>query len=66
MFDDGGGEMLEMQAYKVVKNLTEYKGSAVCPQCGVIMNPVEAMYSLGLCGSCHEKRMANRVEKKLA
>ena len=66
MFDGDGGETLELQAYKVAQNLTQYKGSQLCPQCGIIMNPVEYMYSKGLCNSCHEERMATRVKRKLA
>jgi Zn finger protein HypA/HybF involved in hydrogenase expression len=63
---DGGGYTLELQAAQIARNATLYKGSAPCPTCGVIMNPVEYMYSKGLCPSCHETRMATRMKGKLA
>lgn len=66
--DDGDGAYtLELQAYKVVKNATIGKGKAPCPQCGLIMNPVEYMYSInGLCNPCHEVRKAKRIKGKMA
>jgi hypothetical protein len=65
--DDGdGGFTLELQAQQIAKNATLYKGSAPCPQCGVIMNPVEFMMSKGLCPQCREHRMSKRVKGKLA
>jgi len=66
MFDGDGGETLELQAYKIAKNATMYKGSAPCPQCGVIVNPVEFMYSKGLCPPCYQDRMTRRVKGKMA
>lgn len=67
MFDGDGGETLELQAYKIAQNATLYKGSAPCPQCGVVMNPTEYMYSvLGLCPPCGDKRRAQRVKGKMA
>jgi len=65
--DDGDGSFtMELQAAKIAQNATLYKGSAPCPQCGVIMNPVEFMYSKGLCPPCQEGRMANRIKNRLA
>lgn len=65
--DDGDGAFtVELQAGKIAKNIATYGGSSPCPQCGVIMNPVEFMYSKGLCPSCHDNRMADRVKRKLA
>ena len=67
MFGDGdGGETLELQAGLVAKNITMYKGSHPCPQCGIIMNPVEYMYKQGLCQGCTEDKRAKRVKGKLA
>jgi hypothetical protein len=66
MFDGDGAETLELQAYKIAQNATLYKGSAPCPTCGVIMNPVEYMYSKGICAPCTEKRKAARVKGKMA
>lgn len=66
MFDGDGGETLELQAYQIAKNATLYKGSASCPQCGVIMNPVEFMYSKGLCPPCYDDRLSRRVKGKMA
>ena len=65
--DDGDGAYtLELQAARIAQNATLYKGSAPCPQCGVIMNPVEFMYSKGLCPPCRENRMVHRMKGKLA
>jgi hypothetical protein len=66
MFDGDGGETLELQAYQVAKNATMYKGSAPCPQCGIIMNPVEYMYSKGLCSPCDTARKNKRIKGKMA
>lgn len=66
MFNGDGGETLELQAYQIAKNATMYKGSAPCPQCGVIMNPVQYMYSKGLCNPCGEDRKAKRIKGKMA
>lgn len=65
--DDGDGAYtLELQARTIAQNAMTYRGSAPCPQCGVIMNPVEYMYSKGLCQPCHDARMTMRVRKRLA
>jgi hypothetical protein len=66
MFDGDGGETLELQAYQIAKNATLYKGSNPCPQCGVIVNPVEFMYNSGLCTPCKQTRMSKRVKGKMA
>lgn len=67
MFADGdGGETLELQAGLIAKNATIYRGSHPCPQCGVIINPVEYMYQKGLCQPCAEDRSTRRVKGKLA
>lgn len=66
--DDGDGAFtLELQAYKIAQNATMGRGKAPCPQCGVIMNPVEYMYSIdGLCPPCNNSRRARRVKGKMA
>lgn len=66
MFDGDGSETLELQAYQIAKNATMYKGSAPCPLCGVIVNPVEFMYNKGLCQPCYDARMQRRVKGKMA
>ena len=66
MFDGDGAETLELQAWKIAENATLYKGSNPCPQCGVIMNPVEFMYSKGLCPPCYQDRLNRRVKGKMA
>lgn len=67
MFDGDGGEILELQAFQVAKNAITYKGSAPCPQCGIMMNPVEYMYSaLGICPPCNEKRKLARIKGKMS
>jgi hypothetical protein len=61
--DNGdGGFTLELQAAKIAENATLYRGSAPCPQCGVIVNPVEFMYNKGLCLPCLNTRSAHRVK----
>ena len=65
MMDDGGGFTLEIQARKIAENATMYKGSAPCPTCGVIMNPVEALYSKGLCAPCYAQKTSDRVKRKM-
>ena len=42
---ESGGFTLDMQAKLVMDNSLKYNGSAPCPQCGVIMDPVSMMYS---------------------
>jgi len=65
--DDGDGALtMELQAMQIAKNATLYTGSAPCPMCGVVMNPVEALYGSGTCPSCRETRMNKRVKGKLA
>jgi len=66
MSNGDGGETLELQAYTVQKNANLGKRNMLCPTCGIIMNPVEFMYSKGLCPPCYEDRMARRVKGKLA
>lgn len=66
MFDGDGGETLELQAGKIAKNATLYTGSAPCPQCGVIMDPVQYMYSSGLCQDCQGLRAERRVKGKMS
>jgi hypothetical protein len=65
MFDGDGMETMELQARKIAENATQYKGSAPCPTCGVILNPVEALYSKGMCQSCYANKMADRVKRKM-
>lgn len=65
-FDDDGAETMEMQAYKIAQNTLSYNASHPCPQCGVILNPVEYMYNKGLCNSCLNDRAARRVKRKMS
>lgn len=66
MLDGDGMETLELQAYKIAQNATMYRGSAPCPLCGVIVNPVEFMYNKGLCAPCKETRLSKRIKGKMA
>ena len=66
MFDGDGAETLELQAYTIAKNATMYSGSHPCPQCGVMMNPVQFLHSKGLCADCYNNRMQARVKGKMA
>jgi len=65
MFDGDGAEMLELQARKIAENATMYKGSHPCATCGVIMNPVAALHSKGMCPSCYAQKMSDRVKRKM-
>ena len=64
--DDGDGAfIMEIQARKIAENATLYKGSAPCPTCGVILNPVEALYSKGMCQNCYSQKLSDRVKRKM-
>ena len=65
MFDGDGAETLELQAYKIAENATMYRGSHPCPQCGIMLNPIEYMYN-GICNQCNNIRTAQRVKGKMA
>jgi hypothetical protein len=65
--DDGDGAFtLELQAAQIAKNQTMYKGSAPCPQCGVMVNPVEFMYNKGLCIPCLSNRSVKRIKNRMS
>lgn len=61
MYNGDGAETLELQAAQYAKNASLYRGSAPCPQCGIIINPVEFMYNSGLCRPCSDDRRSKRV-----
>ena len=64
--DDGDGSfMMEIQARQIAENATRYKGSAPCPACGIIMNPVEALHSKGMCPVCYAQKLSDRVKRKM-
>jgi hypothetical protein len=63
---ESGSYPLEMQVKKVVDNIMSYNGSHPCPQCGVIMNPVQAMYSKGMCPQCFAQHSAKRLKDRMA
>ena len=65
MFDGDGGEVLEFQARKIAENATRYNGSAPCPTCGVIMNPVEFMANKGHCLPCFTQGRAKLAQDKM-
>lgn len=67
MADDGDGAfIMELQAKKIAENATIYKGSAPCPTCGVIMNPVEFLSNNGRCLSCVTQERARRAKNRMA
>jgi hypothetical protein len=67
MADDGdGGFMMELQAKKIAENATMYKGSAPCPSCGVVLNPVEFLQNSGRCLSCVTQERARRAKNRMA
>ena len=64
--DDGDGSfMMEIQARQIAENAAKYKGSAPCLSCGVIMNPVEALHSKGMCPLCYSQKLTDRVKRKM-
>lgn len=66
MFDGDGMETMELQARQIMENQTRYNGSAPCPTCGVLMNPVEFMSNKGHCLSCVTQRRVAQVQGKMA
>lgn len=65
--DDGDGMMsMELQAKKIAQNATMYRGSAPCPSCGVIMNPVEFMQNRGRCLSCVTQERVRRAKNRMS
>lgn len=65
MFDGDGAETMELQAKQIAENAIRYGGSLPCPSCGVIMNPVEALYSKGNCVKCYSQLQAKRAKNKM-
>ena len=66
MDTEDGSYPLEMQAKRVVDNMLKYNGAHPCPQCGLIMSPVAAMYSKGLCPECYAQHNAKRLKNRRA
>ena len=69
MYDDGSFP-LEIQAAKVAdmvaSGATRYHGDSNCGVCGLVLNPVQALYSKGLCPQCSSHKAASRVKGRLA
>ena len=61
-----GNETMEWQAKTIMENALRYNGSAPCPTCGVIMNPVEFLHNRGHCMSCLTATRLQRVKGKMA
>lgn len=66
MDTEGGGYTLELQAKKIAENAMNYNGSAPCPTCGVIMNPMEFLQYQGRCVSCVSQERATRIKNRMA
>jgi hypothetical protein len=65
--DDGDGMyIMELQAKQIVENATRYNGSAPCPTCGMVMNPIEFMANRGQCLSCLTQKNQKRIKDKMA
>ena len=61
--DDGDGAFtLELQAKQIAENAIRYNGSSLCPNCGLVMNPVEALYSKGMCVGCYTQVRNTRAK----
>lgn len=69
MYDDGSFP-LEIQAAKisrmVASGATSYHGDSNCAVCDLVLNPVQALYSKGLCPQCAADKAATRVKGRLA
>lgn len=66
MADDGDGALImELQAKQIAENATRYKGSAPCPTCGIIMNPVEFLSNSGRCLNCVTQERARRAKNRM-
>lgn len=63
---ESGSYTLALQAGKIVEHQLQYNGSAPCPGCGIIINPLEFMTNQGLCNDCTNERNARRVAGKMA
>ena len=67
LMDDGDGMMtMELQAKLLADNATRYNGSAPCPTCGMIINPVEFLSNGGHCMGCTVAKNAKRVKDKMS
>lgn len=66
MNDGDGMYTMELQAKDIYENVTRYNGSAPCPTCGIVMNPVEFMANRGHCLSCLTQKNQKRVKDKMA
>ena len=60
-----GSVDLGLQAQQNLKK-TYYNGSKPCIECGLAMNPVEAMHSTGLCPSCKRRKSTKLVKGRMA
>jgi hypothetical protein len=60
-----GAEPMEWQAKTIAENAMRYNGSAPCPTCGVIMNPVEFLSNRGHCLACTTQMKAKRAQNKM-
>lgn len=45
---------------------TYYNGSKPCIECGLTMNPVEALHSNGTCPNCKRRKQAKLVKGRMA
>lgn len=45
---------------------TYYNGSKPCIECGLTMNPVEALHSNGSCPNCTRRKKATLVKGRMA
>ena len=63
---ESGSYTFYMQAKTVVENALQYNGSHPCPQCGMVMSPVAAMYSKGMCPQCFAQHSAKRLKDRMA
>lgn len=66
--DGDGGDAFELQAGRIADSLNQphSRGSAPCPGCGNVVNPVEFLYNNGICSGCRSIRAQSRVRGRLA
>lgn len=71
MFTDATGEDqygatdISLETQQDLKK-TYYNGSQPCIDCGLKMNPVEALHSNGLCPNCKRRKSAKLVKGRMA
>ena len=60
-------EGVDVMSDEVITTETIYDGSVECPKCGLLMTPVEAMYTDGkMCPSCRNGLYGKHMKKAMS